>query len=461
MPLFDNVCSESFSVQAPACVQEYVATGLTADTDYIVVGITARGKSIPLTEDTSDGAGEISFSVPSGYNNVSSGPLKILFYDADDYNANRALCSPVTLTICSVEYGSITITSFYNNALEQTIHNLFCPCVSPAAEDFDICDTYLHNTVPRCASEYFIEGFTPGDEIIVYGISSRNVRYDLNPTTREVDEDGKIIFTIPVDLTYGYLIIQLYDLDDFETDDALCEYLSLDVCGGTYSQIKLEFTDNVLENDTVQVVCYCDGDVTPPAVPLNLYWAQVPLDGFGTGSGNAPGYGDFAAGGFSGASLATSLQLLIPASGAALDIGDSTMTFWVALPAPPTGWTWNGEPIIFTDNGLTSIKCFTTGAFPFSGGTPSSDWQLLRVSSEAGNHEAQGTSPNYTDAGYPAFWAALAVQIGGVGAVGTIVVDALTVTLTVTNTYLTWADSQSYNGTLPTDNNLFNSIACP
>jgi len=200
--------------------------------------------------------------------------------------------------------------------------------------------------------------------------------------------------------------------------------------------------------------CYFYSDAFDDFYILNFYWAQVP--NVGAHSGVAGSYGSFGTGSFGdAAALATSLQLIIPSSGASLDVGDANYTFWVALPAAPTGWTWDGNPISFTDAGVTTAKCYDTGAIGFA---DTSLWVLFRIVSLFQSHEVQGASPVYNDPGFAAFWAAYATQLGGIGSIGTSTVDGTSVQLQVQNTHFPFAFVQSFNGITQTD--AFPEVSC-
>lgn len=203
-------------------------------------------------------------------------------------------------------------------------------------------------------------------------------------------------------------------------------------------------------------------DPPSPPVPMFAYYATVPLSGDFVDELHAGTFGDIGIGQFDPVSFADWLQANVnAASGAGMNEGDNDYGFWIIAPSDPTGWTWNGDPITFTDTGPATINCFDTGAFVFNIGSPDpSAWNLLTASFVFGTITAQGFSPNYADAGFAAYWAAKVVQWCGVGAVGDSTVTGTTVQLRILNTYIECNAAGSLSGgDQQTDN--FNSIACP
>lgn len=194
----------------------------------------------------------------------------------------------------------------------------------------------------------------------------------------------------------------------------------------------------------------------PPSPPLNLFYTTVNLSGGGD-TLVAGAFGSIFINDFDGAALAAWLQAnVIATSGACLDKADATYSFWVLSAAEPTGWTWNGGAIAWTDNGVATLSCYTTGAF---GTNPdSSSWTVLDTETVMGTQTAQGTLPVYSDGGFAAAWQLFAVQLGGQNAIGSVVDGTTTVTLTITDTYLPWVANISTDGVNPQQDN-YNS--CP
>lgn len=205
------------------------------------------------------------------------------------------------------------------------------------------------------------------------------------------------------------------------------------------------------------------GDSTPPE-DMYFYYATVPISGSGGSSGNAPGYGGFDDGlGFSGASLATSLQALpLENAGAGMNSGDIEYGFWIVIPSStaPADWTWNGDPIVFTVGGIVTQICYEAElAF-----VDITDWSLLSLGSTVGNTTLQGAVPLYTDAGWAAFWQTFAVQLFGTGITGGSSLVGNAITLTILNTYvpeLSPIQTHSVSPVPSTQDDSFNEIACP
>lgn len=184
-------------------------------------------------------------------------------------------------------------------------------------------------------------------------------------------------------------------------------------------------------------------DPDPPEPPdMFVFVTTVTLSGGGD-SLDSPFGGNFFNTG-TGIDIANWLQANVtPSSGASLDKGDSTYSFWVLAEAAPSGWTWNGGAIVFSPDVLASLKCWTTGSFNTA--PDSGLWQAIDTTTIMGVQSIQGMV-NFEDPGFLAAWAAYAVQIGGVGAVGTAVVGAADVTVTISNTYLTFVDLNYFDG---------------
>lgn len=183
---------------------------------------------------------------------------------------------------------------------------------------------------------------------------------------------------------------------------------------------------------------------------LNLFYTTVVLGGGGD-TLVAGAFGSTFINDFEGASLASWLQAnVIATSGACLDKGDATYSFWVLSAAEPTGWLWDDNPILWTDNGVAVLSCYTTGAF--STNPDSSAWTVLDIETVMGTQTAQGTMPVYSDGGFAALWQLFAVQLGGQNAIGSVIDGTTAVTLTITDTYLPWNANISHDGVNPQTN---------
>jgi len=125
-------------------------------------------------------------------------------------------------------------------------------------------------SVPSCVDLYHVAGFTPADEFYVIGTDRFGNTLDLNPTTRAVTESGYLNFSIPdgYDSPNGQgLTIRIYSSTDFVTNGALCDPETLTICAESYTCIKLSFHNNVMGQTDAHVICYCEGDITPPVEP--------------------------------------------------------------------------------------------------------------------------------------------------------------------------------------------------
>jgi len=208
---------------------------------------------------------------------------------------------------------------------------------------------------------------------------------------------------------------------------------------------------------------YIVNDAEPcPEPEIRLYSAQVPVTGGFTSDTLVAG--SYGSGSFSStqwADLAIFLQTNVTADcGATLEQGDATFLFFVALAVPPFNWTWNGNLIFFNDLGVASIGCYDTGLFAFGGDPDPVNWTSLRIPTNIGAAEIQGTTPNYGDPGFQAAWQAFATPSFGANAIAEFEITPTQVRLQVKNTYLTMQSVVSIGSPgLQTDN--FSPAACP
>lgn len=153
-------------------------------------------------------------------------------------------------------------------------------------------------------------------------------------------------------------------------------------------------------------------DPPEPPADLHLFWAVVPLSG---------GFGEnIVAGSFGssfiphdgGANLATFLQgTYDDDSGACLNQGDTDYSFWILAETAPTDWTWEGNPISFTDDGVASLKCYTTGVVSMLPDT--SAWNLFGITTTMGQGTYQGASPQYNDPAFTLAFLTYCAQVFG------------------------------------------------
>jgi len=122
-------CEVLYETTVPNCVDTYVFSGLTAATDYVIIGTDVHGHKYDLVPGiaTSSGTGDVEFTIPLGHDSKYGGGMKVQFYDADAYTEAGALCTPEVITICTIEYNGLHL-NFINNVLEQTSHTILCPC---------------------------------------------------------------------------------------------------------------------------------------------------------------------------------------------------------------------------------------------------------------------------------------------------------------------------------------------
>lgn len=214
-------------------------------------------------------------------------------------------------------------------------------------------------------------------------------------------------------------------------------------------------------NPVSRFVLFDDGSPPVPPVELFFYYASVTMSGGFVDDLVAGALGSQGIGQFDGAGLASFLQgLAVENAGAGMDQGDSNYSFWIVTDSAtaPVDWTWNDDAITFNDGGSAALKCYDTEEIEFS--PDPSAWTQLNLFTLMGIETTQATAPIYSDAGYPAFWASIVTQVGGVGAVGVATVGVATVRLVITNTYLEFQTNQSYDG-VGTQENPFNLISCP
>lgn len=133
------------------------------------------------------------------------------------------------------------------------------------------------------------------------------------------------------------------------------------------------------------------------------------------------------------ANVATWLQANVTS-----DSGAMTDIIWIVASAEPSDWTIDGNPVSFTNQGVATLSCKTTGDFFFGFGLPdSSSWLLYTLSSLIGGLD---TTPYtyYTDGSFSAVFDQFVKTVFGANATSSVSVAATTVNLTVGNSYLTF-----------------------
>lgn len=455
MAQYDNFCSQSFPAAVPQCVENYYLLGLTPATQYIVIGEDKFSNRIILVNPvTSDVNGGILFPIPSFYDSITGGGLKVSIYEKADFDAKGALCSPVNLTICTIVYDSLFLT-FYNNALFETRHKILCPCVSAPDTVVSTCPTCYEITVPSCVDSYYLAGFTPGDVYLVVGTDKRGRKHLLNLTTTEVNGDGQLEFAVPTGYdspTGGGMKIEVYDGEDFSTNEGMCTPVTLTICEVPYTCIQLTFGNNVLNQTTAHVVCFCDGDITPPVEEVRTIYFSNSIF--------AP----------SGVLFGPDVDIQTEYSGLAGTVffGDSWI-FWIAVPEgelPPDDWFMIdlGDPftqIPVTWNEGDEFTVGVTRCFESSYTVPdAASWQLYHLGTAFGQAEM---IPHlfYDNAGLQDAFAAYVRTVFGTAAVGTISVTGNDVTMSITVTYVLVNNVASFNLVDPDQNDVVNEIACP
>jgi hypothetical protein len=189
----------------------------------------------------------------------------------------------------------------------------------------------------------------------------------------------------------------------------------------------------------------------PDTAPQRLYLsANIPMEGqFGDelvagsyGSTNIPAFNLTDGGIVFAQFLQTNVSQY---SGAGVLDGDASYSFWFLANANPSGWTWNGNPITFTDMGEAAILCHDSGVFAIT--DVAQDAPFGFNNTDLGTFTVQGALV-YNNAGMQAQMDTKIVQFAGVGTTIAVTVDTdnNTVRVVVNNTYLPLKDMVSLIG---------------
>lgn len=198
-----------------------------------------------------------------------------------------------------------------------------------------------------------------------------------------------------------------------------------------------------------------------PPEDLYHYYVELTMSGEFVDIINAPGY--LSAEGVGQFDFAYFADLLrngvTPNAGAHLSQTDSTYLIWFVLPqsTPPSDWTWNDNPITFSEGGIAENLCYEVVINAVS---PLDD-VLIRVSTLAGVANPQGLIPSYEDTGFnDALQDFYVTPLCGDGATCTTDISSGTPVIQILNTYLPQVEAASDDGVSQYPSN-FNPIVCP
>lgn len=197
-------------------------------------------------------------------------------------------------------------------------------------------------------------------------------------------------------------------------------------------------------------------DPPEPPVVLRLYRAVVPIGGGFGETIVAPGFGTSFIPHDGGSALATFLQTNYDDdSGAGIDFGDASYSFWILAEAAPTDWTWEGSPIEFGDSGLATLKCFETGDVGLAPDT--TNYVMNIIQTQIGAQTPQGLL-NYGDPGFLLAFVTYVAQLFGASAGVASNIQPETINLQINNTYIDVVQMTNFDG-VTTQNDPFNT--CP
>jgi hypothetical protein len=132
-------CHTCYPVSAPECAESYIISGLTPADELVAIATDRFGRTSRVDNETPvNDDGELTLVFPDGMTAWHAPKLSIRLYRLSDYENNRQLCTPLTMTICDVDYSCITL-SFHQHSEELASVALICQCTNVLCDE--ICAT--------------------------------------------------------------------------------------------------------------------------------------------------------------------------------------------------------------------------------------------------------------------------------------------------------------------------------
>ena len=123
-------CHTCYPVSAPECAESYIISGLTPADELVAIATDRFGRTSRVDNETPvNDDGELTLVFPDGMTAWHAPKLSIRLYYLSDYENNRQLCAPLTMTICDVEYTCINL-SFHQHSEELASVALICQCTN-------------------------------------------------------------------------------------------------------------------------------------------------------------------------------------------------------------------------------------------------------------------------------------------------------------------------------------------
>lgn len=139
MATLQNTCSVCYKATAPECAGSYSISGLTPDTEYVIVARSVKGHQWVISDaEPVDENGNLVFSFPEGVNSYATKTITVQLFLKATFKDQNNFCDPETFDVCEDPFTCIELSFYKSDHTFTAPFQLLCKC-----EEEDECPEIL------------------------------------------------------------------------------------------------------------------------------------------------------------------------------------------------------------------------------------------------------------------------------------------------------------------------------